>query len=61
MRENKQWVAMMILGGCFILIGLAQIINKNYGFAIFQFVLGMIEIVIALIEKKCEKRDKKEN
>ena len=46
---------MLIMGLCFIVTGVTQIYWHNYALSIWQIIMGLVEIVLALIQKKHEK------
>lgn len=52
MKNNKVWIAMLIMGICFIVTGLVQIYWRNYAFCAFEIIMGILEIVLSIIQKK---------
>lgn len=59
MKKNKVWIAMLIMGICFIVTGVTQIYWHNYVLSVWQIVMGVVEIILALIQRKHEKNDSK--
>lgn len=55
MKKNKVWVAMLIMGVCFIITGLGQMYWHNYFLSAWQVIMGIVEIILALVQK--EKRE----
>lgn len=55
MKGNRVWIAMLIMGICFIVTGLIQIYWKNYILSVWQIIMGIVEIILALIQRKSEK------
>ena len=52
MKKNGVWVAMLIMGITFIVVGLGQIYWQNYALSAFQILMGIVEIILALIQRK---------
>ena len=58
MKKNKVWVAMLIMGVCFIITGLGQMYWHNYFLSAWQGIMGIVEIILALVQKKNENCEK---
>ncbi len=54
MKKNGVWVAMLIIGITFIVAGLVQIYWQNYWLSVFQIFMGIVEIILAMIQRKKE-------
>lgn len=57
MNKNKIWISILILGICSVLTGLPHLFYQRYGFAVWQILLGTIQIILAFVQKKID--DKK--
>jgi uncharacterized membrane protein YkvI len=52
MKNHKIWVAMLIIGICTIITGLIQLLFKNLPLCVWLTNLGLIQVIIALLQKK---------
>lgn len=54
MKKNKISIIMLIMGVCFIISGLVSIYWHNWGVAIIQVAMGIVEFTLAILQKKNE-------
>ena len=52
MKNHKIWVAILIIGICTIITGLIQLLFKNFPLCVWLTNLGIIQVIIALLQKK---------
>ena len=52
MKKNKVWIAILIMGVCLIITGIGQIYWHNYALSVWQIVMGIVEIILSMIQKK---------
>ena len=58
MKTNKIWISILIIGICSVITGLIHLFIKNYALAVWQIIPGIIQLLIALLLKKSEKKSR---
>ena len=57
MKNNKMWTAILIIGICTGISGAIQLLFHNFALAVWLINLGIIQVIVALLQKKREKNN----